>query len=154
MFSAIKDNYRKSQAAVMVQELLELNSNGRNLLGSPAALANVAVGQVWDQKPELFGGKRGQRPHNQSVAAIALAHGMVEYRHDTPTHLAFGMSLSMALREIERNPFFNVMNWTDGPIIEVAQRAYLTSYDGELPSGIDREKALANLDAARRERAS
>lgn len=75
LFSGVKDTYKKSEAAVVVQNLIEENvRDGWMESNNPAQLANILVGRAWDAMPDVFSGKFGQRPHKISVAAIALSY--------------------------------------------------------------------------------
>lgn len=77
LLSGIRALGRKSQAAVVVQKLLE-QQMAHGLLNadpSPHMLANKLVEVVWDRNPKVFD-SGGELPHKLSVAAAALASGV------------------------------------------------------------------------------
>ncbi len=76
LFKGIKDTYKKSEAAVVVQNLLEEVARVGLFSGDPTKTANTLVAAVWDSMPEIFGGAYGQRPHKITVAASALANAI------------------------------------------------------------------------------
>ena len=110
--STIKSRYRMSQAAVVVQNLLEPQVRLGLLEGDPAFLANKLVALVWAEKPTVFDGKFGLRPHKISVAAISLANGMNIFSHDKSLKNAFLIALAEILKELSVNgglyPFNNL----------------------------------------------
>lgn len=82
VFSAIKNTYKKSEAAVVVQKLLEQvisqfpHMNWRT--GEPAAeVANVYVGALFTARPDMVNGHYGVRPHKVTFAAASIACGLV-----------------------------------------------------------------------------
>ena len=119
LFSGIKSTYKKSEAAVVVQNLLEIQAQVGLLELDPAKLANQLVGSVWDAKPDIYDGRFGQRPHKISVAASALARGALE---STPSSYrdALVISLGNILSELEVNGGFYPLNSMDHTLIELA----------------------------------
>lgn len=103
LFSGIKDNYKKSEAAVVVQKLLEIQANAGMLSLPPAGLATKLVDAVWSERPAVFGGKYGQRPFKMSVAATALANGVLMFEDEMTTRNALLLSLGNIFSEIEVN---------------------------------------------------
>lgn len=73
LFSGLKSNWKKSEAAVIIQNLLEIQQKAGLFDRDPAKVANSLIANVWEAMPDVFDGKFGQRPHKISVAAIALA---------------------------------------------------------------------------------
>lgn len=124
MFSAIKSTFKKSEAAVVVQNLLEEHRARGACEGDPASIATRLVGLVWDQKPDLFGGKFGQRPHKLSVAAIALAQGLPGFAYNRDMQLACLLSLGTILSQLDVNAQFYKLNGIDGALIREAMIDY------------------------------
>ena len=124
LFSEAKNNFKKAEAAVIVQKLLEhqmsVPLSGATL--DPAKVANPLVGDVWDNKPDVFSGKFGQRPHKLAVAACALALGVNFYddREDTGNKFAAMMALGNLLSEIEVNGPLYSLNSVDAVLIAAA----------------------------------
>ena len=117
VFGAIKNTYKKSEAAVVVQNVLEISV--RTGLGGSieacAKLANRLVAIVWDERPDLYSGKFGQRPHKISVAAAALAEGVKA--NPLP---ALSFALGNVLSEVETNGRLYPLNSVDHVLIEEA----------------------------------
>jgi hypothetical protein len=57
LFSGIKNTFKKSEAAMVVQKLLETQAKVGLLLHDPAELARALVMAVWDKHPALFTGR-------------------------------------------------------------------------------------------------
>ncbi|WP_417698259.1 hypothetical protein [Psychromonas sp.] len=124
LFSGIKSTFKKSEAAVVVQNLLEhqLNSGLSNL--DPPKTANKFVELIWDIKPDLFNGKFGQRPHKISVAAAALAHATQLFDRNDSNCNAVVISLGNVLSEIEVNGRLYPLNSLDELLIEEAMLVF------------------------------
>ncbi|HET6913708.1 MAG TPA: hypothetical protein VFH71_10275 [Rhodanobacteraceae bacterium] len=123
LFSGIKDTFKMSEAAVVVQNLLEHQAKCGLFDLSPAAYATELVGKVWQGKPDVFGGKFGQRPHKISTAAVALGFGYSRMREDDLNRNAVLLALGMLLAEVERNGNLYPLNSLDHQLLEnVAKR--------------------------------
>ena len=120
IFGAIKDTYRKSEAAVVVQNLLMIQFNAMIFIGDPAKEANRLVGAVWNFKPDVFSGSFGQRPHKITIAACALAFGIPNYNLVDINRNALLISLGNVLAEIEVNGRLYGLNTIDFKLIEDA----------------------------------
>jgi len=92
-FNGIKDTYKKSEAAVVVQNLLEIQVKAGYVSLHPANFATLLVDYVWSESPAIFGGKFGQRPFKISVSAAAFSHGILKYEHDLSIKNALLMSI-------------------------------------------------------------
>jgi len=88
LFSWFVNTVKKSQAAVVVQSLLEDQQRRGFASGiaeyDPAGLANVFVGAVFNARTDYFNGHYGYRPHKIVFAAAALAGGLRTVK-DAPT---------------------------------------------------------------------
>jgi hypothetical protein len=73
MFATIINNFRFSQVAVVVQNLLEMHGEGSALSRNAATIANKLVVQTHAENPPMFEGRIGARPHKLTFAAAALA---------------------------------------------------------------------------------
>ncbi len=120
LFGNITSAYKKSEAAVVVQNLLEHQARVGLLDLDPKALANRLVSVLWDQKPDLFDGKFGQRPHKISVAAAALADGIGRFEAQDTNREALILALSNVLSEIETNGRLYPFNGIDEILLEAA----------------------------------
>jgi hypothetical protein len=142
LFSGIKSRYKKSEAAVIVQNLLE-NQAGAGLLAlDPAKLANKLVATVWESKPDIFNGKFGQRPHKIAVAASALANGICLFEDSNPNKNALVFSLSNILEELGTNGGLYPFNSLDQQLIQGAM-SVIAEIGNELsgsPVGNERDR--------------
>ncbi len=122
-FSGIKDTLKMSEAAVVVQNLLEHQAKCGLFDLNPAAYANQLVGKVWQGKPDVFGGKFGQRPHKITTAAVALGFGYSQLGKDDLNRNAVLLALAMLLAEVERNGNLYPFNGLDQHLLgNVAER--------------------------------
>lgn len=108
LFSGFKDNLKKSEAAALVETLLERHQANFGLSVPPGQLANQLIDTTWRSAPQIFNGKlSGARPHRASVAAYALAcaaHGVREKGTNEEMELALSMCLAQILSKIESSP--------------------------------------------------
>jgi len=124
-FSGIKDNYKKSEAAVVVQNLLEIQAKIGYFGHDPAQSANALVQSAWDEKPDIFSGKFGQRPHKLAVAAIALSRGLSLSHQNDPHRMALLASLGKVLAEAHTNSGFYPFNNLDSTLLEAAGEVFI-----------------------------
>jgi hypothetical protein len=124
LFSGITSAYKKSEAAVIVQNLLEYQARFGFLDRDPAKFANELVSAVWDSKPDVFEGKFGQRPFKITVAASALANGIGLFRDGDPNRDAIVLSLGSILSELETNGRLYPLNSLDGELIEASMATF------------------------------
>lgn len=124
LFSGIKSTYKKSEAAVVVQNLLEHQANVGLFDLDPAKLANQLVVIVWDSKPDVFDGKFGQRPHKITVAASALANGIELFDEGDLNRNALVLSLGNILSELETNGRLYPLNSLDHQLLEVSMSIF------------------------------
>ena len=113
LFSGIKSNYKKAEAAVVVQNLLEHQQKFGFFDYSPKDFATKVVNDVWSEKPDIFNGKFGQRPHKISVAALSLAYAVDLLNNDYSNKSAVTLALSNLLSEVEVNGNFYGLNSTE-----------------------------------------
>ena len=97
----------KSQAAVVIQNLLEKHQELTGLSASPAALANKLVEVTWRSSSELFDGKiSGKRAHKVTIAAHSLAAAAygASKKGNEQLEVVFSLCLGEILRAIESSP--------------------------------------------------
>lgn len=124
-FSGIKDNIKKSEAAVCVQNLLEQQQKIGYFSGNPANYANSIVQAAWDERPHVFNGKFGQRPHKISVTAIALSRALSLSSEGDPNRFALLACLGTAVAEAHTNAGFYPFNNLDMTLIEAAGEVFI-----------------------------
>ena len=122
-FSGVKDTFKKSEAAVLVQKLLEQQVAQGNIQFDPAPLANKLVSSIWNDKPDIFSGKFGQRPHKITTAALALLLA-IETQPADFRNPAFLLSLGHLLSELEINGRLYPLNTMDEELLQGAKRAF------------------------------
>ena len=65
LFTGLKSNWMKSEAAVVIiQNLLEKQSNFGTCNLDAAKVANLSVGKAWETMPDVFNGNFGQAHTN------------------------------------------------------------------------------------------
>lgn len=124
LLSGIKDTYKKSEAAVVVQNLLEHQRDAGLFEQDPAMTAKALVDAVWQGRPHVFGGQFWQRPHQLAVAACALANGLNLVRREDSQRDAFAISLGMLLSEFEINGCFYSFSNVDHRLLHEASATY------------------------------
>lgn len=125
LFSGIKDNIKKSEAAVCVQNLLEQQQKIDYFTGNPANYASSIVQAAWDERPHVFNGKFGQRPHKISVAAIVLSRALSLSSEGDPNRFALLACLGTAVAEAHTNAGFYPFNNLDMTLIEAAGEVFI-----------------------------
>lgn len=120
LFNGIKSSYKKVEAAVVVKNLLDIQASAGTLTLQPETFANKLIQLVWDQKPDIFNGSFGQRPHKITVAASAIANGIYKLDKDSPNRDALVLSLGSILSEIETNRALYPLNNIDRTLIDAA----------------------------------
>lgn len=124
LFGGIKSTYKKSEAAVVVQNLLEIQSKVGLLDLDPAKLANKLVEAVWNSKPDVFDGKFGQRPHKLTVAACALAYGIEHFEDSDTNRNALILSLGNIISEFEKNGGLYPFNSLDHQLFDASMSIF------------------------------
>lgn len=107
LFKGVKNTWKKSEAAALIQKLLEIQKEQGMFTLDPAAAANMMVAKEWDKAPDFFDGRRGPRPHKVTVAACAMMPvivGAVERDALTPNTMALVVCISQILTEIGTHP--------------------------------------------------
>jgi hypothetical protein len=124
MFSTIITNFRLSQSAVVIDNLLTMH--GIKEIGfDPAVTANKLLAAVNDEIPSIVQGKNGKRPHKLSLAATALAKGTLHHREQRATQLYFHLALGTVLLEISSKSNQYALTGNDHFLLEKAQEIYL-----------------------------
>lgn len=126
MFATIVNNFRFSQVAVVVQNLLEMHGGGA-LSRNAATIANKLVAQTHAENPPMFEGLMGARPHKLVFAAAALAKGLVKPDLDRETQLSVKMALGTVLLEITGKPTKYRLTSIDHALLEIPQGVYLAA---------------------------
>lgn len=108
LFFGIRSVARKSHAAVLVQNLLEMSAKHTDLGAQPADIANKIVGLVWDRNPQWFGPNR-PLPNKFILAACALSFGVnaMAQQGNRGVELAMIFCLAEVIKEVTMQQEFN-----------------------------------------------
>lgn len=120
LFKSMKNTFKQSEAAVVVQNLLERQHYNGMFNADAAKTATALVAAVWEQKPSLFDGSFGQRPHKLAVAAAALANGVFNLDDSNGNRAGVGMALGELLAEVDTNGHLYGLNSIDRELLEMA----------------------------------
>jgi hypothetical protein len=149
IFRNLKSIYKKSEGAVVVQNLLEHYAKRGLFDLDAAAYANKLMELVWQVMPDVFEGKFGQRPYKLSAAAIALANGVgflengvcildeADFRYGNIFQLALGDTLI----EAETNGHLYPLNNLDYHLLGRAMEIYKTKSDKDAETPIGKQMA-------------
>lgn len=120
LFRNIKNQFRKSEAAIIVQNLLEMHTKIGLLDGDVAVIANKIVEAVWQDSSHLLDGRFGRRPHKLALATAAL-HFAIEVRPENdPVRQASVISLGNIINEISTNGALYPFSELDWRLFEAA----------------------------------
>lgn len=141
LFGEMKSTFKKREAAVVVEKLLEHQVNIGLFDLNPAKLANELVKTAWETKSNVFEGKFGQRPHKITVASSALANGIELFDKVDPNRKALILSLGNLLRKLETNErFFYPLNSLDHWVLEYPFSVF-EEVTREFPETLDEKEA-------------
>ncbi|UUD64505.1 hypothetical protein D16iCDA_02010 [Pseudomonas seleniipraecipitans] len=129
LFRNIKNTYKQSEAAVVVQNLLEHQCQSGMYHADAAKSASSLVAVVWAQKPDIFSGVFGQRPHKISVAAAALANGVFNLPESNTNRAGLVMALGELLAEVDVNERLYGFNGVDHELLGMALSAFDELYE-------------------------
>lgn len=125
MFGAMVTTAKLSQAAVVAQNLLEMHGASTEIAPIAGQMANKLVQKVFDERPKLFEGKEGRRPHKLSTAAAALAWGVKFMGEHPAAQQAMFLALGTVLLEVSGKPHLYALSSNDHMLLELAQGIYL-----------------------------
>lgn len=126
LFSGIKNNYHKAQAATVAQTIIQQQAE-LGLMECPPDLAgpmaNKLVQTCWDHQPDTFEGKFGQRPHKLTTAATAFATAALAIQRPELKN-GMAMCLGVILAEVEKNGAMYPFNSMDSQLLERAAEVF------------------------------
>ncbi len=113
---AVVNIYTKSTASAIVQSLLE---HQKFFEGDPHGEAIKYIDEAWEEKPDIFNGKFGQRPHRLATAIYTLALALQRLEREKDNNAEWVLiALGNALSEIEANGSLYLFKNIDRAIIE------------------------------------
>lgn len=125
LFSGIQNNIKKSEAAVVIQNLLELQTKWGAYDGDPAKQATSLVQAIWDQRPDVFSGKFGVRPHKLALAAAALSNGLFDHQHNHRLSASLLLALGEILKAVDANGGLYQFNNIDQTLFKASLESYV-----------------------------
>ncbi len=120
LFSGIKNTYKKSEAAVVVQNVLEDAKRIGVFDSDPAKVANKMIEAAWSSRPDVFDGSYGVRPHKVAVAAFSFAYAIANAPKPGVLRSTLFYPFSKLMIEIERNADFFPFNNIDNKLLSTA----------------------------------
>ena len=136
-----KSTLSKSEAAVVVQNLLEVQQRAFLFDDDPASFANKLITVAWERKPDIFNGQFGQLPYKISVAAFALAVGIQDREPNNVNMRALITSLGNIFQEVQQNGRLYPLNGTDEYLLEYSLKVFeeITEEIAETPDKLQEE---------------
>ena len=120
LFSGIKNNYKKSEAAVVIQNMLEELKRMGFFDSNPAKVANMMVESAWQSRPDVFCGNYGERPHKLVVAAYSFAYAIESLKRDSQTRTTLGIPFGKLMAELLENGKMYPFNKIDYVLLDRA----------------------------------
>lgn len=131
LFEAKSSTGNSTAAVTAIEALLDQQARNGLLQGDPRLLAGRLVTLIWAQKPELFEGRTGPKPHQMAVAAIALAAGtrLEAYRNNEALRSSYTFALGLILDEIAGNAHAYAFHHVDHQLLDAAAATYAEPTD-------------------------
>jgi hypothetical protein len=146
IFSGIQNTFKKSEAAVVVQNLFEIQKKVGIFPYNSAQIANQLVGDVWEKKPDIFSGKFGVRPHKLAAAAAALGQGVYLFQDDSSLRTACLVALAEILKTVDLNGRLYSFNNIDQILLGAATETFVEAAEaGDVERGNGEQKARIDL---------
>ena len=128
-FSGIKNNWKKAEAAVIVQNLLELFASSVSTSRDPMMHANEIVEDCWNKYSDAFSGKFGQRPHKLTVAFTSVMLRLSNIEEGSQESELLKKAAKEMRNEVLRNGSLYKMNSLDQKFLQVAVELYAEDFD-------------------------
>ena len=122
VIGGVKDNYRKSQAAVYVQNIFEHQKRNGVLISDPAALANRIVENGWQAAAAVFG--KFPRPHKLALAAFSVSAALRGVPVDSGSFAPLLIALDFLLEGVDTNIDLEPFEAIDNALISEAVFVY------------------------------
>ena len=126
LFEAKSSAGTSTEAVSAIEALLDHQHRNGLLQGDPRTLASQLVTQVWAQKPELFEGRIGPKPHQVAIAAIALAAGTRReaYGNNEALRSSYAFALGLILDEVASNAHAYPLHQVDHQLLDAAAATF------------------------------
>lgn len=124
VFKNVWSFYKKTNATIVVQNLLTIQVENGQFDANPALSARMLVDQVWNKSPHLFDGRFGQRPHKISIAAAAFSNAIQDRKLGKLSGNSFAICLGKILDNVAVNGKLYPLNALDMELLDTASRVY------------------------------
>jgi len=125
MFGRFKNAWLQAKASTLIQNALKEYKNLNPLFSADIEKSGfVFVKNVWDDRPDVFEGKFGQKPHKIVVATRALAKATQEITDESRNKLGVVWAFAYFLEEIEVNGRLYPFNSLDWQLIEESKEVF------------------------------
>ncbi len=151
LFGSVKSNWKKSEAATVVQNLLEHQAKYGFFTSDPAKTATLLIAKVWDSKPDIFNGKFGQRPHKLSVAAIALSSAVDNLSPQNDDYSSLVIALGNLLQEWETNGTLYPLNSIDNELLKTSLQTFIEVSNNQGTDSEEMSKDISSVNNNREE---
>lgn len=121
MLRAIRNNWHKSKAAVLVETAFEKSPLPFIHPAGTHKFANSLVEDLWSEMGGALDGSVLPRPHPISIAMAALANGLTIHRRSVVASNLCMMALTTAVAHIRMNRYHYSLNGYDLTLIEGAE---------------------------------
>ncbi|MCF1708732.1 hypothetical protein L0V05_07885 [Tabrizicola sp. J26] len=148
MFRGVKDQWKKAEAATVIEILLERQVKMGLLDANPALVANKLVEKAWDNQRQFFDGRIGNRPHKISFAAGVMAMALEQL---PPTGLLYGPvmeCLCALLTDLDERGIDFPVTSIDAKLLAAAQQVVIDQLS-DLPRSELHQELDALLSTAR-----
>ncbi|MDG1085728.1 MAG: hypothetical protein P8P35_16770 [Planktotalea sp.] len=139
LFQNITSFYKKTNATIVVQNLLTIQVENGQFDADPALSARILVDQVWNKSPHLFDGRFGQRPHKISIAAAAFSNAIQDQEVGRLNKSSFAICLGKVLDNVAVNGKLYPLNNLDMEHLDTASRIYASVTEEILASPLAQE---------------
>jgi hypothetical protein len=133
-FSGISNTYRRSEASLIVNNLLQIQKNTGTFSLDVESWARKLVDFSWDANPRLYEGKLSPKPHKIAIAATAFAYGSRLFVDDNDFNKkALFLSLGSLLSDVQKNSYLYGFKTVDQQLISAATvvfEDYVTKFLG------------------------
>lgn len=141
----LKSRIHQRAASVLLKKImLSQDRWGLSLRVNFVSLASTLIEQTWQKTPAACDWDTGARPHNITIVAISLMHGII--LHNNPNNLEdverrrlFLMSLDAVFSDITKNAHSYPLTHVDQEMLAVAKNVYTSATTEEFVTTLTQE---------------
>ncbi|MBZ6071845.1 hypothetical protein [Aeromonas schubertii] len=141
----IKSVFHKTAASALLKKVISSHDRrGLSLKVDFAKLASDLIECTWREKPEIYDGAAGVRPHKITIVAMSLVYGIALYQESTDSeHIEkkdiFLLSLGTVFTELAKNAHLYPLTALDHDMLAVAMKIYAKVTEEVLESPLGKE---------------